>query len=406
MPLPDPLVRAIRTDLGIELTPSEVASVGNRRDLYYLLQNKALAAARRMPCPGSHAFYQLRRALIDTFGVDRAAVTPDAPVSSLFPPGRLFPAWRRLTKASGLALPPLRTRPWLATLIGYLVGIPAAVVGFILLMELMGSILQDQSLPEALTVLAASGALAALLYGIHRGLSELAAVALPTSLNDQLTVRRLLQQVLSKRRYGIAEWWQKHYRLQGVEPWHATVSICHANRLGLRDALVAFMREEIWISGFVEALERIEDADPAVSWLVGVAITSFDDPDYLHDQPIGVDRRFWSYLCRLVAALDSGLPLHVQRYRKLDLESPLPEIAWEPFWSSEQWREHAPRLERYDLPAYDEAVHAWRLGRQRETLADWSDAESPGVFGLYMTPFRLTQYKYSTLMVEQPPRYY
>ena len=376
MPVPDSVVRAVKKDFGVELTQAEIAATETKRDLYYVLERRAVAGEQEKPCRSMRIFHRLRRALVDCFGVDRRAVNPDTPISALLPSGRQSAAYRELAAASALKLPGVKPPISSRMLVGLVIAVPFFLSGLLLLIILMaaaqlgdGTLLIIALIPLVLAIAAVCA---------FWRTQTVAARVRRLKGKDELTIRRMIRSIVERPEDTAKAMWARvrRYRLpQGSsirrDQWYTLTS-----REALREALAAYMREDIWSFEFDDAIRRIDSKEGCL-WELSIALwTLYDD---MSDHPIGVTPAVWELLRRILAALASDLPLEMKHQPSPDLDNPPPELDYEPFWTAGQWQRYEGLLDQYNLPEYDVAVHAWRFGLSRDMLASpyhgWDERE-------------------------------
>jgi acyl carrier protein len=114
------LVMELEVEFDIRIADDEAAQVMTLGHLHSLIHAKTARPADY--CPSSRAFYRLRRALSEEFGVGRQQVTTTAAMDDLLPRGGRQRHWQRLGQLlGGWEMPRLR-RPrwarWAITLLG------------------------------------------------------------------------------------------------------------------------------------------------------------------------------------------------------------------------------------------------------------------------------------------------
>jgi acyl carrier protein len=119
------LVLEVEKAFSISIDDREASTIITVGDLCRYVLDK-LGAAEGRGCLSNVVFYRLRRALTDSFGIDRVRVRPDTPVGSLLPYASRRQDWRRLSAATGLTLPVLERPAWV-----YGIVCPSWVVGLV-----------------------------------------------------------------------------------------------------------------------------------------------------------------------------------------------------------------------------------------------------------------------------------
>jgi acyl carrier protein len=119
------LVIEVEKRFDVAISDDEASRVRTVGDLHELLKSK-LPPSREDLCLTSHAFYRIRSAMKECYGLPREAVRPSTTMESTVPRPTRRHAWKALGEAAGLPLPPLTLPGWLTTII--LVGAVALVL--------------------------------------------------------------------------------------------------------------------------------------------------------------------------------------------------------------------------------------------------------------------------------------
>ena len=129
-----------------------------------------------------------------------------------------------------------------------------------------------------------------------------------------------------------------------------TQPIIRADRLRLRDVLVAYMRGEISTFAFDDLNSAIcdESADESARAVCEQLYLIHDD---FINHPISVRRKTWNALLRVAAFLATDLVIRDESKTE----------SW-PFQNEEEWLARQSLVEPHNLPAYDPAVHAQSVG--------------------------------------------
>lgn len=106
-------VMDIEERFGIRIIDEEAAQMYTVAELYAFLLRQL---RRRKPgtCPSASVFYRLRRALVNTCGVDRERVRLGSSVSEILGDTTPWRAWRNMRKELDFKLPPLSSPSWLS----------------------------------------------------------------------------------------------------------------------------------------------------------------------------------------------------------------------------------------------------------------------------------------------------
>jgi hypothetical protein len=106
------IVLGVEKAFNISISDEEAEAIRTPRDLTDLVISR-LAAARPSGCHSQIAFHRLRHGLVSALGIERRAVTPDAPWRQFLPISGRVKAWRTLSRAAQLPLPALVRPYWL-----------------------------------------------------------------------------------------------------------------------------------------------------------------------------------------------------------------------------------------------------------------------------------------------------
>jgi len=140
------LVIEIEETFGISIDDSEgqqIQTVGELYDLVIEKRGKARTEARAKQgrvCLTAATFYRIRRALIDSLGLERSGIHPGTCVHKLIPFRDRREAWSRLQASFKFRLPPLVRPSWLIiglALIALGVSTSVAVISELLLFGLL-----------------------------------------------------------------------------------------------------------------------------------------------------------------------------------------------------------------------------------------------------------------------------
>jgi hypothetical protein len=128
------LVIEVEEEFGVAIPDEEAGcmiTLGHLHD--YLLE--ANGRLHRSPCLTQGAFYRIRRAMVDTLGVDRCSIRPSTALLPLLGESRRWKKWRQIENALALRLPYLLDRTGAGVAFGGLVG---ATCGFTLAITMSG----------------------------------------------------------------------------------------------------------------------------------------------------------------------------------------------------------------------------------------------------------------------------
>ena len=128
------LVMAAEESFGIAIPDQEASKIRTVDDFYQCILRKIdleetnLERQAQVSCLSSAAFYRLRRAFIQAFGVSRSSVRPSSRIDEYFPIESRRSDWTCLSEALDLTLPGLVRPEWLnmtlliMTIAGSLIG--------------------------------------------------------------------------------------------------------------------------------------------------------------------------------------------------------------------------------------------------------------------------------------------
>ncbi len=126
------ILMAVEASFGVEIADEEAERVVTVGELHKCVARKLEAkwgGEQSGPCLSSLMFYQMRRALIEAFGVARAAVKPDSPTEPLVPRSDRRENWVRLGQSLDVRLPDLQRPRWMENALGCLVlAVPLATM--------------------------------------------------------------------------------------------------------------------------------------------------------------------------------------------------------------------------------------------------------------------------------------
>lgn len=120
------LIMRTEKEFGIVISDAECGEISTVGDLYRCVCNK-VALSTRPGCLTSRAFYRVRRALVECYGLAREQVRPDTGLEEILPPQKRLDTWRRFRRSLKLNTPDIFVRSfgvasliWLPPLAGLL----------------------------------------------------------------------------------------------------------------------------------------------------------------------------------------------------------------------------------------------------------------------------------------------
>jgi len=203
---------AVEDEFGVTITDQEAQRTVTVMDLYHVILAKLREGQSLIDgeiCISSHLFYRLRRALVETCGVRRVDVRPEARLAALIPITQRKSCWPRLQHYLALDLPDLSLPTGLLYVIIALAG---AVVGMLLMLP------SPATWPDRITFCFLA-VLAALL--IFVGLAALIAPLALTVPRGYQTVRETVL-TLQQRHFALSS---AGHTIDGTLVWKQLVNI-------------------------------------------------------------------------------------------------------------------------------------------------------------------------------------
>jgi len=104
------LAMAIEEEFGIDIADRDLGKMITVGDVYnYLVKHLSKTTTRQ--CLTQKVFYQLRRAVMANYGLDRRSITPDTKLSDFLTDSEIAEGWPWMQGFIGLQTPDFRYRP-------------------------------------------------------------------------------------------------------------------------------------------------------------------------------------------------------------------------------------------------------------------------------------------------------
>lgn len=104
------LIMGIEDEFGIIIPDEDVENLQTMQEAHNYIFNQ-LRTRPIFPCPNQHAFYQLRKALLEIGNFSRSSIRPDSKTRQFLPEHYPYRFWKELKKQTDCTFPDLTLNP-------------------------------------------------------------------------------------------------------------------------------------------------------------------------------------------------------------------------------------------------------------------------------------------------------